>query len=149
MLPSILQGILRLSTCYVFGDTNCQLQTCYCQWHVVQFVSKATARVLGKFWGTAIFFCFAVLLAIWRLVCARSALPPAISTLVSLVFLCLQANAEMVPKFQVAVMCFSCNPLDFKFSKIKPLPWGLPNYFFVIWDSFRHFFCSPIKILPG
>jgi hypothetical protein len=37
-----------------------------------------------------------------------------------LVFLCLQANAEMVPKFQVATACFSCNPPNFKLIKITP-----------------------------
>jgi hypothetical protein len=33
-------------------------------------------------------------------------------------FLCLQANAEMVPNFQVATSCFSCSPPDFKLIKI-------------------------------
>jgi hypothetical protein len=37
-----------------------------------------------------------------------------------LVCLCLQVNAEMVPKFQVATACFSCSPPDFKLIKITP-----------------------------
>jgi hypothetical protein len=46
----------------------------------------------------------------------------AISTQVFLVFvfLCLEANAEMVPKFQVATACFSCSPPNFKLIKITP-----------------------------
>jgi hypothetical protein len=47
-------------------------------------------------------------------------LRPAISTQVFLVFLCLQANAEMVPKFQVATARFSCSPPNFKLIKITP-----------------------------
>jgi hypothetical protein len=42
----------------------------------------------------------------------------AISTQVFLVFLCLQANAEMVPKFQVTTACFSCSPPNFELIKI-------------------------------
>jgi hypothetical protein len=53
-------------------------------------------------------------------VCIRKVLRPAISTQVFLVFLYLQANAEMVPKFQVATACFSCSPSDFKLIKITP-----------------------------
>jgi hypothetical protein len=37
-----------------------------------------------------------------------------------LVLLCLQANAEMVPKFQAATACFACSPPDFKLVKITP-----------------------------
>jgi hypothetical protein len=42
------------------------------------------------------------------------------STQVFLDFFRLQANAEMVPKFQVATACFSCSPPDFKLIKIIP-----------------------------
>jgi hypothetical protein len=54
-------------------------------------------------------------------VCIRKVLRPAISTQVFLVFLCLQSNAEMLPKFQVATACFSCSPPNFKFIKITPV----------------------------
>jgi hypothetical protein len=53
-------------------------------------------------------------------VCIRKVLRPAISTQVFLVFLCLQANAKMVPKCQVPTACFSCSPPDFKLIKITP-----------------------------
>jgi hypothetical protein len=43
---------------------------------------------------------------------SQKVLRPAISTQVFLVFLCLKANAEMVPKFPVATACFSCSPPD-------------------------------------
>jgi hypothetical protein len=36
-------------------------------------------------------------------------------------FLCLQANAEMVPKLQVATGFFSCSPPNFKLIKITPV----------------------------
>jgi hypothetical protein len=43
-------------------------------------------------------------------VCIREVLRPATSTQVLVVFLCLQANAEMVPKFRATTVCFSCRP---------------------------------------
>jgi hypothetical protein len=44
----------------------------------------------------------------------------AVSTQVFLVFLRLQANAEMVPKFQVATVCFPCSPPELNSSKLSP-----------------------------
>jgi hypothetical protein len=53
---------------------------------------------------------------------------------VFLVFLCLQANAEMVPKFQVATACFSCRPPNFKLIKITPCC-GCRRFVFQIIDK--------------
>jgi hypothetical protein len=43
-----------------------------------------------------------------------------LSDSLSFSFCFLQANAEMVPKFQVATACFSCSPPYFKLIKITP-----------------------------
>jgi hypothetical protein len=37
-----------------------------------------------------------------------------------------EQNAEMVPKFQVATACFSCNPPNFKLIKNYPPLWMPP-----------------------
>jgi hypothetical protein len=47
---------------------------------------------------------------------------PASNTQVFLVFLCLQVNAEMFSKFQVATACFSCSPSNLNSSKLSPIP---------------------------
>jgi hypothetical protein len=49
----------------------------------------------------------------------RNVLRPAIATQVLLVFLSLEADAEMVPKFRVATACPSCSPPGFQFIRIK------------------------------
>jgi hypothetical protein len=43
--------------------------------------------------------------------------PPVVKCL----WLCFQANAEMVPKFQAATACFSCNPPELNLSKLSSL----------------------------
>jgi hypothetical protein len=58
----------------------------------------------------------------------------AISTQVFLVLFCLQENAEMVPKFQVATACFSCSASDFKLIKITPCC-GCRRFVFQIIDK--------------
>jgi hypothetical protein len=63
---------------------------------------------------------------------------PAISTQVFLVFVCLQANAEMVPKFHVATACFSYSPPYFKLIKITPLLWTPPIFFLIIDKTIRN-----------
>jgi hypothetical protein len=64
----------------------------------------------------------------------RLQIRPAVSTQVFLVFLCLQANAEMVPKFHVATACFSCSPPNFKLIKIIPCC-GCRRFVFQIIDK--------------
>jgi hypothetical protein len=61
-------------------------------------------------------------------VCIRKDLQPAISTQSFLVFLCLQAHAEKVPKFRVATACFSCSPPDLDQSKLSPSAVKPQNY---------------------
>jgi len=46
-----------------------------------------------------------------------------------LVFLCLQANAEMVSNFQVSTARFLCRPRGYNLVKSRPLPYSAPNYF--------------------
>jgi hypothetical protein len=60
-----------------------------------------------------------------------------------LVFLCLQANAEMVPRFQVATACFSCSSPNFKLIKITPCCGCRRFVFKIIYKTIRNskFFC--------
>jgi hypothetical protein len=49
----------------------------------------------------------------------RKVLRPAIPTQVFFISRCLQANAEMVPKYQAVTAYFSCSPPDLNQSKLS------------------------------
>jgi hypothetical protein len=78
-------------------------------WHVTQLIDRETAHASFVCWTPG-----------YKSVCNRKVLRPAISTQVSLVFLYLQGNADMIANFQVATVCFSCSPRDSRSLKLDP-----------------------------
>jgi hypothetical protein len=80
-------------------------------------------------------------------------LRPAISTQVFLVFLCLQENTEMVPKFQVATARFSCSPPYLNSSNLSPCCCrtikllNFSNHHFIIHEKQNSAVCLNLSLL--
>jgi hypothetical protein len=118
----------------------CVYFCCY-MWFVIHIVNKVNRTYVREiFTESPTLFCFPN-----GLLEVRSE-HPAASTQVFLDFLCLQASPELVPKFQVATVCFSCNPPDLNSSKLSFIP--VPPKLYVDINSVNQFNSCNVSILP-
>jgi hypothetical protein len=88
------------------------------KWH--QLVSLCSGNVVCFLWGMNWHFKYHLHIFGGR-VSIRKVLRPPVSTHVLSVFLCVQLNAEMVPRFPVATACFSCRPPSLSSSKLSSI----------------------------